>query len=116
MNEITHIQYIRTGDDQNQMRSLYESELSAVKPSKLCACSDNVIIESNFIRHVKSTIHQIDHGRIKVSLPWKKGFPACLKSTYFQALAKLKGLEKRLMKFGIVDAYEKEMKIIIKKF
>ena len=42
------------------MHSLYESELSGVKPSKLRACSDNVIIESSFIRHVKSTIHQTE--------------------------------------------------------
>ena len=47
LNEITNIQFIQTRDDLNQMHSLYESELSRVKPSKLCACSDNVIIESN---------------------------------------------------------------------
>ena len=118
LNEITNIQFIQTRDDLNQMHSLYESELSGVEPSKLYACSDNVIlvIESNFIRHIKSTIHQTENGRIEVSLPWKKGFPACLKSNYFQAPAKLKRLEKRLMKFGIVIAYKNEIKIIINEF
>ena len=60
LNEITNIQFIQTRDDLKQMYSLYESELSGVKPSKLCACSDNAIIKSNFIRHVKNTIHQTE--------------------------------------------------------
>ena len=98
------------------VKSWYEANLSGVKPTEICTCSNNDIKESQFLKHVKKTIHLTEDGRVEVSMPWKEGFPVCLKFNRHQALSNLKLLERRLVKSNLLQSYNEEMNQIIKEF
>ena len=49
------------------VKSWYEANLSVVKPTEICFCSNYNIKESQFLKHVKKTIYQIQDGRVEVS-------------------------------------------------
>ena len=84
------------------VKSWYEENLSGVKPTEICTCSNNDIKESQFLKHVKKTIHLTEDGRVEVSMPWKEGFPVCLKFNRHQALSNRKLLERRLVKSNLL--------------
>ena len=107
------VHYVRLHDEPPDIRAWYEADIAGVKPTRLCACSEKEVAESQFIKHVRETMHLTEEKRIEVSLPWKEGFPFCLKFNRNQALAKLNSLEHRLMKSQLFDIYEREMKSII---
>ena len=98
------------------VKSWYEANLSGVKPTEICTCFNNDIKESQFLKHVKKTIHLTKDGRVEVSMPWKEGFPVCLKFNRHQALSNLKFLERRLVKSNLLQSYNEEMSQIIKEF
>ena len=101
---------------QEYFQSLYESDVCGVKPTRICACTDKEVVESQFLKHVKNTIRQTKEGRIEVSLPWKEGFPNCLQFNRDKALIKLTSLEKRLNKLGLMKCYSEEMKLILDEY
>jgi len=72
------------------------------------------IAEPQFLKHVQNTIHQ------EVTLPWKNGFPSCLKFNRHQALSRLRSLERRLSKANLLETYletySQEMDLIISEF
>ena len=82
-------------DNAKQFYSLYESDVCGVKPILTCTCLDKEIVESQFLKLVRSTVRQTEDGRIEVLFPWKEGFPNCLNFNRDWALAKLKQLESR---------------------
>ena len=107
----TNVHLIRT--EVPDIRSWYEADICGVKPSSICACEENEIKESQFLKHVRKTINQTDDGRIEVSLPWKDGFPSCLQFNRHYALVMLNSLEHRLKKQNLLETYDHEMNLII---
>jgi len=74
------------------------------------------LYESQFLKHVQNTIHQVDDGRVEVSLPWKHGFSSCLKFNRHQALSWLHSIKCRLSKAKLLETYSQEMDLIISEF
>ena len=81
-----------------------------------CPCLDKEVVEAQFLKHVKSTIHQTESGRIEVSLPWKTGFPESLDFNYDMTLHKLRMLENRLLKSHLMECYNNEMQLILDEY
>ena len=69
----------------------------------MCFCSDKQIAESAFIKHVKTTTHINQDGRICVQMPKKPGFPDKLPNNYFRAKEKMRKRESELAKNGKLD-------------
>ena len=114
--EVVNVHRVKFQENVQNLQSLVDSDLCGVKPTRLCACSDKEIVQSQFLKHVKNTIKQTDEGRIEVSLPWKKGFPTCLEFNRSQAFAKLKSLERRLNNSNMMECYNHEMKTILDQY
>ena len=108
------IEYI--DENPRHFYSLNESDVCGVKPTSICACSDKEIVESQFLKHVRSTIRQTEDGRVEESLPWKEGFPNFLNFNRDWALIKLKQLESRLVKSNLMECYNQEIKLILNKY
>ena len=114
--ELSCVHRVYVEQNAEYFQSLYESDVCGVKPTRICACTDKEVVESQFLKHVKNTIRQTKEGRIEVSVPWKEGFPDCLQFNRDKALIKLTSLEKRLNKLGLMKCYSEEMKLILDEY
>ena len=111
---LPRVQFLKS--EELDIRRWYESDICGVKPTQICNCKENEIVESQFLKHARKTIRQTEEGRVEVSLPWKSDFPSCLKSNRKQALVKLYSLERRLAKSNLLNIYTEEMNRILDEF
>ena len=114
--ELKNVHRVYVEESSQHFQTMYESDVCGVKPTRICSCSDKEVAESQFLKHVRSTIRQTKDGRVEVSLPWKKGFPNCLDFNRDMAYQKLKSLEKRLLKTNLMECYNQEMKLILDEY
>ena len=77
VNNRINVNFISKHEESELQRFLY-SDIIGVQPTSLCVCTDNEISESNFIKHVHETTTMSDEGRVKVEMPWARGFPKLL--------------------------------------
>ena len=111
---LSRIQFLKS--EELDIRRFYESDICGVKPTQVCNCKENEIVESQFLKHVQKPIRQTEEGRVEVFLLWKSDFPSCLKSNRKQALVKLYLLQRRLAKSNLLNIYTEEMNRILDKF
>ena len=67
--QLIHVHRVYIDENPRHFYSLYETNVCGVKPTSICTCSDKKIVESQFLKHVRSTIQQTEDGRVEVSLP-----------------------------------------------
>lgn len=92
------------------------SEVMGIVPSQTCNCPPNVIEEANFLMHIRNGVRRTPDGRLEVKMPWKPGYPECLKNNRRAALGALVNLEKTLEKKGLSQAYAEEMQRTIEEY
>ena len=68
-----------------------------------------ITAESAFIKHVKTTTHISQEGRIYVQMSWKPGFPDKLPNNYFRAQEQMRKGESEVSKNGKLDEYNQEI-------
>ena len=73
-----------------------------VKPTKLCTCTDNELLENKLLRSLSESATLID-GRIQVKMPWKENGPP-KRSNYDIALKRTYFTEKSLKGKNCTDA------------
>ena len=83
-----------------------------VKPTRYCTCSEKVLQECAFIRHVRESTKVLEDGRIEVKMPWKPGHPN-LPNNLSLAIERMVSKEKQLAKKGKLEAFHLEVKSLV---
>ncbi|XP_068707535.1 uncharacterized protein [Montipora foliosa] len=83
---------IRTANVIDEIKELLHQDLLGVKPTNLCACSENEIRESKFVKSLAASTTLVD-GRIQVKMPWTEAGPP-KQSNYGIALKRLFSTER----------------------
>ena len=81
------------------IKKLLQQDLLGVKPTELCACSENVLHESKFVKSLAASTTLVD-GRIQVKMPWKEGGPP-KQSNYDIALKRMFSVRKVVPEKGL---------------
>ena len=71
-NEAVKVKHIRIQEDLLNIHNWYEADICGVKPTQLCACSDNEIKEVNFLKHVKKLFDKLQREESKFRFLGKK--------------------------------------------
>ena len=106
--EILFIQQVNE-EEMQEMRKFFYGEVLGVQPTSTCMCSDNMIAESAFIKHVQATTKIDESGRVSVRMPWKPGFPEKLPNNYHKAKDQLLRRQKKLVEDGKFEEYDAEI-------
>ena len=67
-NNVLAIHYVSKREEE-EWRSFFYGDVIGVKPWSRCVCSEEEILESSFIKHVRETTHINEEGRVCVELP-----------------------------------------------
>ena len=95
VNRVLSINFVNKLEE-NELKTYFYGDIIGVRPTSLCICTDNQIVESAFIKHVRATTKINSEGRICVQLPWKSGFPEQLPNNYQRAVTQLVKRENQL--------------------
>jgi hypothetical protein len=101
--------------EDQQLRDFFHGDILGVKPTKFCTCSDTEISDTAFIKHVKATTTISDEGRVRIQMPWKPGFPEALPNNYDRASTQMEKREKRLVRDGKLDEYNREIDNLVQR-
>ena len=93
------------------LKKLLQQDLLGVKPTELCACSENVLRESKFVKSLAASTTLVD-GRIQVKMPWKEGGPP-KQSNYDIALKRMFSAEKSFQKNGCLKVVDEEVQKLV---
>ena len=93
------------------IKKLLQQDLLGVKPTELCACSENVLRESKFVKSLAASTTLVD-GRIQVKMPWKEGGPP-KQSNYDIALKRMFSAEKSFQKKGCLKVVDEEVQKLV---
>jgi hypothetical protein len=108
------VNFLSKSEDQ-QLRDFFHGDILGVKPTKFCTCSDTEISDTAFIKHVKATTTISDEGRVRIQMPWKPGFPEALPNNYDRAFTQMEKREKRLVRDGKLDEYNREIDNLVER-
>ena len=108
VNTVLSVNYVSKLEE-DELNLLFYGDVIGVKPTSLCVCSDNQIVESAFIKHVRKTTRINVDGRVCIEMPWKPGFPEKLPNNYNVAMGQMIGREKQLIKNGKLEQYNREI-------
>ena len=107
-NRILSINHIDRREE-NEVQTFFYGDILGVKPTSMCVCSDNEILESRFIKHMEETTQVDLDGRVCVRMPWKSGFPDKLPNNYVRARDQLFKREDQLLRNGKLEEYNSEV-------
>ena len=102
---IHHVQRLEEED----LKSLFYSDVVGVKPTSACVCSDKELAEAKFLKHAKATTEITDEGRIRVSMPWRDGFPEALPFNKAKTVARMLQQENALKRKDRLESYNQEI-------
>ena len=72
--ELSCVHRVYVEQNAEYFRSLYESDVCGGKPTRICACTDKEVVESQFLKHVKNNIRPRKEES-KCRFPGKRVFP-----------------------------------------
>ena len=102
---IHHVQRLEEED----LKSLFYCDVVGVKPTSACVCSDKELAEAKFLKHAKATPEITDKGRIRVSMPWRDGFPEALPFNKAKTVARMFQQENALKRKDRLESYNQEI-------
>ena len=90
---------------------LLHQDLSGVKPTELCTCSNNVLQENKFVKSLSDSTTLVD-GRIQVKMPWKESGPP-KRSNYDIAIKRMYSAEKSFKKKNCYEIVSEEVQKLL---
>ena len=107
--EINHVQRIVEED----VKALLYSDVAGVKPTTACACSDKELAEAKFLIHGRRTTEITEEGRVRVSMPWRDGYPEALPFSKEKTVYRMYQQENSLRRKGRLEEYNKEIRDLL---
>ena len=104
-------------EEQSELKDLekiFTNDMVGVSSTRKCVCSDEEILESNFIKSAEANTKINEEGRVEVALPWRTGYPDCLPNNYNEAKKDLVRQKKELCRKNEFEIYANEMDKLIK--
>ena len=105
---LSEIQLIEVGTVrvEEDIKKLLYQDILGVKPTKLCACTENVLRQSKFVKSFTASTTLVD-GRIQVKMPWKEGGPP-KRRNYDITLKRMFSAERGYLKKGCFEVAKEE--------
>ena len=107
--EINHVQRLAEED----IKALFYSDVAGVKPTTACACSDKELAEAKFLIHARRTTEITEEGQVRVSMPWRDGYPEALPFNKEKTVSRMYQQENSLRRKGRLEEYNKEIRDLL---
>ena len=114
LNNIIRVNHISKWEE-DEAKLFFYGDILGVQPTSLCVCSDTEILESNFIKHVRSTTRIDENGRVCVQMPWKPGYPEKLPNNFIKARDQMFRRERQLLRDNKLEEYNEEVKNLVER-